>query len=44
MEDNTKKTASNPTEEKREKRVNPTWEAMLKYQGAFTYVAPEFRI
>ena len=29
------------TQKEEKKRVNPTWEAMLKYQPAFTYVAPE---
>ena len=30
--------------EDREKKVNPTWEAMGRYQGAFTYIAPEFQL
>ena len=29
------------SEVKEEKRHNPTWEATVKYQPAFTFVAPE---
>jgi len=29
------------TEIKSEKRYNPTWEAALRLQPAFTYVSPE---
>ena len=41
MENKTNKKQTTSTEVKKEKRVNPTWEAALKYQPAFTYVAPE---
>ncbi len=34
-------TPSTHKEVKEEKRHNPTWEAAVKYQPAFTFVAPE---
>ena len=34
-------THSTHKEVKEEKRHNPTWEAAVKYQPAFTFVAPE---
>ena len=42
MVNETKNNTSNMnTEVKEEKRHNPTWEAAMKYQPAFTFVAPE---
>ncbi|MBQ6195485.1 MAG: hypothetical protein IJK43_13895 [Prevotella sp.] len=34
-------TSTTHNEVKEEKRHNPTWEAAVKYQPAFTFVAPE---
>ena len=34
-------TSTTQQEVKEEKRHNPTWEAALRYQPAFTFVAPE---
>ena len=41
MANKTNKNSLASSEVKEKKRVNPTWEAALKYQPAFTYVAPE---
>lgn len=42
MANNTNSKSEISSEVKEEKkRVNPTWAAALKYQPAFTYVAPE---
>lgn len=41
MANKTNDKTTSSTEVKKEKRVNPTWEAILKCQPAFTYVAPE---
>jgi hypothetical protein len=29
---------------KKEKRCNPTWEAMGRYQGAFTVIDPKYML
>ena len=42
MANETKNNTSNMhTEVKEEKRHNPTWETAMKYQPAFTFIAPE---
>lgn len=41
MANETKNNTSSNSEVKEEKRHNPTWEAAVKYQPAFTFVAPE---
>lgn len=41
MANKTNNKSKTSSEAKEEKRVNPTWAAALKYQPAFTYVAPE---
>ena len=35
-------TKNSKLQEKKAKKVNKTWEAMGKYQGAFTIIDPKF--
>ena len=41
MVNKTSNKSATSSEVKEEKKVNPTWAAALKYQPAFSYVAPE---
>jgi len=41
MRKETEKKSKTP---KKEKRCNPTWEAMGRYQGAFTVIDPKYML